>query len=345
MSAPALMGNVVLWKPSPYSAYASYLVHKILIEAGLPPGVVQFVPGDAQSITETILDHPAFAALHFTGSSAVFQKLHLDTAKGIASRKYRELPRLVGETSGKNFHLVHGSADIPSAAKHTVRAAFEYAGQKCSACSRVYLAESAAESFLSNVKRELEAIQVGPPEQWQSFIGPVIHKASFDKITAAIDAANADSSLQLIHGGTYDASEGLYIQPSVYVAKTDNELFNKELFGPVLVVHVYPDAEYEKVLGTIDGHGGGLALTGAVFASDRAAIALAEDRLRYAAGNFYTNCKTTGAVIGQQTFGGGRSSGTNDKAGSMALVQRFTSPRTLKEDYRSLGSVLYPSNM
>ncbi|KAI9154888.1 delta-1-pyrroline-5-carboxylate dehydrogenase [Paramyrothecium foliicola] len=345
VSAPALLGNVVVWKPSPHSIHASSLVHKILLEAGLPPNVIQFVPGDAVEITNLVFNHPHFAALHFTGSSEVFRNLHLKAAEGIASQRFRELPRLVGETSGKNFHLIHGSADVSSAVKHTIRAAFEYSGQKCSACSRVYVAESQAQRFLAEMKGELQEVKVGPPEEWQNFLGPVIHKDSFDKITRVIDEANEDSSLERVYGGTYDSSEGLYIQPSVYVSKTtDHELFHKELFGPVLMVYVYPDAEYEGILEIIDGHGGGFALTGAVFASDRDAISLAEEKLRYAAGNFYTNCKTTGAVIGQQSFGGGRSSGTNDKAGSVGLVQRFASPRTLKEDFKTLKSVLYPSN-
>ena len=345
VSAPAIMGNVVLWKPSPHSVYSSYLVHKILLEAGLPPNVVQFIPGDAREITDVVFNHPKFAALHFTGSSDVFRRLHLKAAEGIASKRYRELPRLVGETSGKNFHLVHRSADIPNAVKHTIRAAFEYAGQKCSACSRVYVPKSQSASFLEQLRDELNKVNVGPPENWQNFLGPVIHKESFAKIRSAIDSANNDPRLEKVYGGTYDDSEGLYIQPSVYATKeTDHELFDKELFGPVLVVHIYPDGEFDQTLDTIDKHGGGLALTGAIFASDREAIGLAEEKLRFAAGNFYTNCKTTGAVIGQQSFGGGRSSGTNDKAGSVGLVQRFTSPRTLKEDYKTLDSVQYPSN-
>ncbi|OAQ61114.1 delta-1-pyrroline-5-carboxylate dehydrogenase, mitochondrial precursor [Pochonia chlamydosporia 170] len=345
VSAPALMGNVVVWKPSPHSIHASYLVYKILLEAGLPPNVVQFVSGDAREITDIILNHPRFAALHFTGSSEVFRALHLKVAEGIASNKFVELPRLVGETSGKNFHLLHHSADIPNAAKQTIRAAFEYAGQKCSACSRVYVPQSRAEQFFNEMRAGLETVRIGPPEQWENFAGPVIHKDAFDKISNAIDKANQDADLENIYGGTYDSSEGLYINPSIYISNTPNhELFHKEFFGPVLVAYIYPDDKFEETLELVDNHGGGFALTGSVFASDRMAIALAEEKLRYSAGNFYTNSKTTGAVIGQQSFGGGRSSGTNDKAGSVSLVQRFASPRTLKEDFKTLDSVLYPSN-
>jgi 1-pyrroline-5-carboxylate dehydrogenase len=340
------MGNVVIWKPSPYTAYASYLVYKILLEAGLPPGVIQFVNGDAELITKVVFAHPEFAALHFTGSSAVFRSLYAKLGEGIGKHVYRDYPRMVGETSGKNFHLVHPSADISSAVKHTIRAAFEFAGQKCSACSRLYLPQSKAEDFLTQMKEEMKRVRVGPPEDFASFLGPVIHQAAFHRITAAIDAANSDSQLEKVIGGTYDASNGLFIQPSVYVSKTlDHDLFDKELFGPVLVVYIYPDEDFPQLLEKIDQQGGGLALTGSIFAHDRSAVRLAEDTLRYAAGNFYINCKTTAAVIGQQTFGGSRASGTNDKAGSVNLVLRFTTPRTLKEEFYPLETVLYPSNL
>ncbi|KAH7160355.1 Aldehyde/histidinol dehydrogenase [Dactylonectria estremocensis] len=346
VSAPAIMGNVVVWKPSPHSAYASYLVHKILLEAGLPPNVIQFVNGDAEQITNAVFKDPRFSALHFTGSSDVFRSLYRKAADGVADNVYRDYPRLVGETSGKNFHLVHSSADISSAVKHTIRAAFEYAGQKCSACSRLYLPASQADRFLDELKTELDGVKVGAPEEFENFYGPVIHRGSFDKITKVIDRANADKGLERVYGGSYDGSNGFFIQPTVYLAKSlDHQLFEEELFGPVLTVHVYEDADFDQLLGKIDQQGGGFALTGAIFASDRTVVQQAEDRLRYSAGNFYVNCKTTGAVIGQQSFGGGRSSGTNDKAGSANLLMRFTSPRTLKEEFGPLESVLYPSNL
>lgn len=340
------MGNVVVWKPSAMSVYPSYLVHKILLEAGLPPGVVQLINGDPQLVTEVVFEHREFSALNFIGSSSVFRSLYGKAAEGVVSNKYRDLPRMVGETSGKNFHLIHPSADIENAVKHTIRASFEYSGQKCSACSRVYLPESQAKTFFDTMKRELSAIKVGPPEDFTNFLGPVINRQAFDKITQAIDSANEDKELERVVGGTYDGHKGLYVDPTTYVAKSfDHPLFNQELFGPVLVAHIYPDADFEQELEAIDSQGGGFALTGAVFARDRAAIRQAENRLRYAAGNFYTNCKTTGAVFGQQSFGGSRGSGTNDKAGSVNLLMRFTAPRTLKEEYGSLESVLYPSNI
>lgn len=340
------MGNVVVWKPSPHNIYASYLVYKILLEAGLPPNVIQFVNGDAEMITDVIFNDPRFAALHFTGSSDVFRSLYQKAADGIGKKVYRDYPRLVGETSGKNFHLVHNSADISSAVKHTIRASFEYAGQKCSACSRLYIPASKSKQFLDELKTELSNVKVGAPEKFENFYGPVIHKGSFDKVTKAIDEANNDPSLERVFGGTYSDKTGYFIQPSVYLSKSLNhKIFEQEFFGPILAVHVYEDAEFDNLLTKIDQQGGGFALTGSIFAADRTIVQKAEDKLRYAAGNFYVNCKTTGAVIGQQSFGGSRSSGTNDKAGSPNLLMRFTSPRTLKEEFGPLKSVLYPSNM
>ena len=346
ISAPALMGNVVVWKPSAMSVYPSYLVHKILLEAGLPPGVIQLVNGDPEMATKTVYDHREFSALTFIGSSTVFRSLYKKAAEGVVNNTYRDFPRMMGETSGKNFHLVHHSADIANAARHTIRASFEYSGQKCSACSRIYLPQSQATAFLDAMKHELQAVKVGPPEDFENFLGPVINQAAFEKITKAIDSANKDSQLEKVIGGTYDGSKGFYIDPTLYISKTpDHPLFDQELFGPVLVAHVYPDAEFDNVLELIDRQGGGFALTGAIFANDQVAIRKAENRLRWAAGNFYVNCKTTGAVIGQQSFGGSRASGTNDKAGSVNLLMRFTAPRTLKEEYNKLDQVMYPSNL
>ncbi|KAI5271264.1 pyrroline-5-carboxylate dehydrogenase [Aureobasidium subglaciale] len=346
ISGPAIMGNVVLWKPSPTGIYASWLVYQILLEAGLPSNVIQFLPGDAELITKTVYEHKEFSALNFTGSSDVFRSLYGKAAEGVVSKKYRDMPRMVGETSGKNFHLIHSSADISNAVKHTVRASFEYSGQKCSACSRVYIPQSRAQGFLKQIKEEMAPVKVGPPEDYENFLGPVIHRASFDKITGIIDKSNDDSRLQKVFGGTYDGSKGHFIQPTLYVANTlDHELFDQEIFGPVLVAYIYPDQEFEQVMQRIDTQGGGFALTGAIFANDREVLRHAEDTLRYSAGNFYLNCKTTGAVIGHQSFGGSRSSGTNDKAGSANALMRFTSPRTLKEEMIPLQSVLYPSNL
>lgn len=345
ISAPALMGNVVVWKPSPANVYASYLVHKILLEAGLPPNVIQFVNGDPEMITDTVMDHQDFSAFNFVGSSDVFRSLFAKVGQGVAKRKFKEFPRMVAETSGKNFHVVHASADIPNAVNHTIRATFEYAGQKCSACSRIYLPESRAKEFLDVMKSRMQAVKVGDPEDFTNFLGPVINRAAFDKITKFIDEANNDSNVETVFGGTYDDSKGLYIQPAAYISKSlDHALFNTELFGPVLGIYIYPDAEYGSILKTVDKQGGGFALTGSIFAQDLAAIQKAEHTLRYSAGNFYTNCKCTGAVVGQQPFGGARGSGTNDKAGSVGTLMRFVSPRTMKEDFGKLHEVLYPSN-
>ncbi|KIW90176.1 1-pyrroline-5-carboxylate dehydrogenase [Cladophialophora bantiana CBS 173.52] len=326
VSGPSLLGIVVLWKPSPSNIYANFLVYKILREAGLPPNVVPFIGGDAETITRVALAHSELSAINFTGSSDVFRSLYGKIADGVKERKYRDFPRLVAETSGKNFHLIHPSADISNDVKHTIRASFEYAGQKCSACSRIYIPENRAQQFFSEMRRA---------ETGQTF----------NKVTRVIDAANTDSRLELVAGGRYDGSKGFFIEPTVYSAKTlDHPLFDQELFGPILVAYVYRDADFDSLLAKIDQQGGGFALTGSIFATDPVAIRSAEDRLRYAAGNFYINCKTTGAVIGQQSFGGARCSSTNDKAGSANMLMRFTAPRTLKEEYHSLDSVLYPSN-
>ncbi|KAM6509144.1 hypothetical protein FSOLCH5_012132 [Fusarium solani] len=352
ISGPALMGNVVIWKPSQYNVYASVIVYKILLEAGLPPNVIQFLPGDAEEITDVVLKHTDFGGINFVGSSKVFRSIYGKIGQGIVEERYKDFPRVVGETSGKNFHLIHPSADIESAVNHTVRGAFEYQGQKCSATSRVYLPESRAEEFLKGIKSKVERITIGSPDkQLEAFMGPVIHKHSFNKIKGIIDSANNDPSVKLLAGGTYDDSVGYFVKPTVYqVDSPDHRLFNEEIFGPVFAVYVYPDSQWSSILKQVDEAGGGLALTGAIFAKSRAAIREAEDVLRYSAGNFYiskfplTNCKTTAALIGQQSFGGGHSSGTNDKAGSSDPLRRFASPRMIKEEFFPQKTCLYPSN-
>lgn len=289
VSGPAIMGNVVLWKPSPANVYASQIVYEILLEAGLPPNVIQFIPGDPEEINDVILNHRDFAGLGFVGSSDVFRQLQARVGQGIGNHTYREFPRLVGETSGKNFTLVHSSADIPSAVKHTIRGSFEYQGQKCSATSRLYLPQSRSKEFLDAFLADVGTITQGNPHKdLAAFMGPVINRKSFDKIKAVIDESNNDSSLKLLAGGTYDDSEGYYVKPTVYLADSpDHKLFNYEIFGPVLTIYVYPDAEWVSILDKVDQAGGGFALTGAVFANSRAAIREAEDGLRYSAGNFY----------------------------------------------------------
>lgn len=304
------------------------------------------IVGDAEMITRSVLASKDFAALAFIGSSEVFRNIYAQVGQGIGEKRYREFPRMVGETSGKNFHLLHQSADFLNAAKHTVRASFEYAGQKCSACSRIYVPESKSASFFDAMKTELQSVKVGPPEEHSAFTGPVIDRKAFSRVTKAIDTANKDNRLETIIGGTYDGSKGYFVDPTIYATRSvDHPLFDQELFGPVLVAHIYPDDKFDDVLDLIDRQGGGFALTGNVFANDQTAIRKAENKLRYAAGNFYINCKITAAVIGQQTFGGSRGSGTCDKAGSVGLLQRFVAPRTLKEEYNKLNEVLYPSNL
>ncbi|KAJ5110160.1 hypothetical protein N7532_002805 [Penicillium argentinense] len=334
------------WVPSPSNVYASSIIYKILREAGLPPNVIQFVTGEPETINDVALSHRDFAGLNFIGSSDVFRSLYGRIGEGIANKTYREFPRVVAETSGKNFHLIHPTADIPSAVNHTIRGAFEYQGQKCSATSRVYLPESRAEEFLTGLKAGVKEITIGNPDKnLEAFMGPVIHSRSFDKITSIIDRSNKDPSIKLLAGGTYDGSVGYYVHPTVYqVDSPDHQLFNEEIFGPVLAVYVYPDAEWSSTLKKVDEAGGGLALTGAVFAQDRKVIREAEDALRYSAGNFYINCKTTAALIGQQSFGGARASGTNDKAGSSDVLRRFTSPRLIKEEFFPQTGFTYPSN-
>lgn len=289
VSGPAIMGNVVLWKPSPSNIYASTIVYKILLEAGLPPDVIQFVPGDPEEINDVVFNHRKFAGLNFVGSSDVFRSLCARIGEGIGKSTYREFPRMVGETSGKNFTLIHPSADIPSAVKHTIRGSFEYQGQKCSATSRLYLPESRSKEFIDAFIKDVKGITQGNPhEDLAAFMGPVIHQRSFEKIKQVIDESNKDSSLKLLVGGTYDDSKGYYVKPTVYLAdSTDHKLFNYEIFGPVLAIYIYPDADWAQVLEKVDQAGGNFALTGSIFANSRAAIREAEDALRYSAGNLY----------------------------------------------------------
>lgn len=259
------------------------------MESGLPENVIQFVPGDAESVTDAILSHREFAALHYTGSTAVFRALYGKIAQGVVEARFRSYPRIVGETGGKNFHLVHPSADIRNAVVQTIRGAFEYQGQKCSACSRLYIPKSKSQEILSQLEKETSQLKIGPPEDsFENFIGPVIHRASFDKLKSFIDAAKSDPALRLLTGGKYDDSVGFFIDPTIYVSDSPHHaIFDTELFGPILAVYVYPDEEYDSVMKTIDERGGGYALTGSVFARCRTAIRKAEDALQNSAGNFY----------------------------------------------------------
>ncbi|PKS10627.1 hypothetical protein jhhlp_002382 [Lomentospora prolificans] len=348
--APALMGNVVVWKPSDSAIASNWLVYQILLEAGLPKNVIQFVPGDAEEVTKTVLSHKKFAALHFTGSTAVFRKLYGAIGAGVAEGRFQSYPRIVGETGGKNFHLIHESADIENAVLNTVRGAFEFQGQKCSATSRLYVPSSIWPAFKERLVKETDALKIGNPWDHGNFIGPVIHEGSFEKLTRVIEEAKSDAELELLAGGKYDGSTGYFIHPTIYLAKNPNhKLLSTELFGPVLTVYVYDNQSVDSTQAFLDAcelanSTSEYGLTGSVFASDRQAIRVAEDKLRDAAGNFYINCKSTGAVVGQQPFGGGRASGTNDKAGSQNLLGRFVSLRSLKEEFNATTKVEYPSN-
>ncbi|KAL8859412.1 MAG: hypothetical protein Q9178_004090 [Gyalolechia marmorata] len=345
--APVLMGNVCIWKPSPSAVASNYLVWKILMEAGLPPNVIQFVPGDAEEVTNVVLAHRDFASLHYTGSTAVFRQLFSKIASGIATGRYRGYPRIVGETGGKNYHLIHNSADVHNSVINTVRGAFEYQGQKCSATSRAYVPASLWQQFKPKLVQETEALKVGPPESFDRFIGPVIHDQSFRKLQKVIDDAKDDPKLQLLVGGKYDDTYGYFIHPTIYqTTDPHHPLLSTELFGPILTVYVYPDSTPSafKDICTLIDTTSDYALTGAVFAKERTVIRQAEDWLRNSAGNFYINCKSTGAVVGQQPFGGARASGTNDKAGSQNLLSRFVSMRAIKEDFVGSTEVVYPSN-
>ncbi|KAF2472134.1 delta-1-pyrroline-5-carboxylate dehydrogenase 1 [Lindgomyces ingoldianus] len=347
-AAPALMGNVVIWKPSPFAVASNWLIYQILIEAGLPPNVIQFIPGDAEEVTKAVLSHREFAALHYTGSTAVFRSLYGKIATGVADGKYQGYPRIVGETGGKNFHLIHSSADITNAVVQTVRGAFEYQGQKCSACSRAYVPKSVWPQFKDHLVLETQALKVGDPSDFSNFIGPVIHEASFKKLSGAIEDAKNDKELELLVGGKYDSSKGYYVHPTIYqTTNPDHSLLSRELFGPILVVYVYDDSApaeaFQKICKQIDKTSE-YALTGAVFAKEREVLRFAEEALRNSAGNFYLNCKCTGAVVGQQPFGGSRASGTNDKAGSANLLARFVNVRAIKEEFVATKKVAYPSN-
>lgn len=344
VGAPALMGNVVVWKPSPHAMYSNYLVHQILLEAGLPPDVVQFVPGDAVGVSNVVFNSPSFAGLHFTGSTAVFRQLWKRVGSKI--HKYNGYPRLVGETGGKNFHFIHESADIKNAALQTIRGAFEYNGQKCSATSRVYVPKSKMEEFKGYLVEEVARIKLGSPDESENFMTAVINEQSFDKISSFISnvGSEADLNSKVIAGGKCDKSKGYFIQPTV-IETTDPKAptMVNELFGPVVTLFAYDDHKYESALRLADKTSK-YGLTGSIFAKDRSAIATASSILREAAGNIYINDKSTGAIVGQQPFGGARQSGTNDKAGSALNLYRWISPRTIKETFLPITEILYPSN-
>jgi 1-pyrroline-5-carboxylate dehydrogenase len=340
-SAPALLGNVVVWKPSPTQQLAAHYTMRLFEAAGLPPGVINVVTGDGQAVSEVGLVHPALAGIHFTGSTPTFQRLW--SAVGDHIGAYASYPRLVGETGGKDFVVAHPSADAASLVTGLVRGAFEYQGQKCSAASRAYVPRSL---WTGGVRDELasvtESLSYGDVADLSHFGGAVIDRRAFDRLAAVQERAAEDPEVQVLAGGTHDDSEGFFISPTVVeVADPAHEMFRTEYFGPLLAVYVYDDAEWHATLTQLESVSP-YALTGAVFARDRAAILEASNALRFAAGNFYVNDKPTGAVVGQQPFGGARASGTNDKAGSPWNLLRWLSPRAIKETFVPPTEHTYP---
>ena len=339
-SSPVLMGNVAIWKPSHSAVYSNYFLMKILEAAGLPPGVIQFVPGPSQEITERCLASEHFSGLHFTGSTAVFQSLW----KGIAEQLsgYRNYPRIVGETGGKDFIFAHPSSDPQAVAVAAVRGAFEYQGQKCSAASRMYIARSQWDDIRDRIRNMMQTIKMGDPSDFSNFMCAVIHEQSFKKIGGAIDEAKSSTSANIIAGGEASREKGWFIEPTL-IECTDPRFrtMEEELFGPVLSAYVYEDSELDATL-TLCDTTSPYALTGAVFAEDRVEADRVATRLRHAAGNFYINDKPTGAVVGQQPFGGARASGTDDKAGSPLNLLRWVAARTVKETFLPPTDYRYP---
>ncbi|WP_043474868.1 L-glutamate gamma-semialdehyde dehydrogenase [Kitasatospora sp. MBT66] len=330
-TAPALMGNTVVWKPAPTQTLAAYHLMRLLEAAGLPPGVINLVTGDGQQLSAVALADPALAGLHFTGSTATFQSLWQTIGANIGG--YRSYPRIVGETGGKDFLLAHRSADPEILKAALIRGAFEYQGQKCSALSRAYLPRSLWQRIKDDLLAEVDALAVGDVTDLSNFMGALIDRRAFERNRDAIERAKADPTVELVAGGQYDDAIGWFVRPTVLVSSDHrNEMFRTEYFGPILAVHVYEDSRWDDVLNRVDA-GTPYGLTGAVVAQDRYAIAQALEALRFAAGNFYINDKPTGAVVGQQPFGGGRASGTNDKAGAPQNLLRWTSARSIKETF------------
>jgi 1-pyrroline-5-carboxylate dehydrogenase len=339
-TAPALMGVPVVWKPSPTQGLAAQALMRLYEEAGVPPGVINLVTGDGRAVSETALVHPDLAGVHFTGSTATFQ--HLWRTVGEHLDGYRSYPRLVGETGGKDFVVAHPSADVDALRVGLIRGAFEYQGQKCSAASRAYIPESIWRRLRDDLAADASALSMGDVTDFSNFLGAVIDRRAFDRLAGVLDRIASDSTVSVLTGGTTDDSVGYFVSPTILLG-TDptHEVFTTEYFGPILSVHVYNDAEF----GSIVEHAANstrYALTGSIFAQDRAAVAEASEALRYAAGNFYINDKPTGAVVGQQPFGGSRASGTNDKAGSPHNLMRWTSPRTIKETLAPAKDWRYP---
>jgi 1-pyrroline-5-carboxylate dehydrogenase len=339
-TAPALMGNTVVWKPAPTQQLSAHFTMQLLEAAGLPPGVINMVTGRGEAISEVAVPDPGLAGIHFTGSTAVFGHLWDAVARNL--KVYRAYPRLVGETGGKDFVVAHPSADIDVVRTALVRGAFEYQGQKCSAASRAYVPRSLWTRVRDDLVSEVDALSMGDVTDFHNFMGAVIDDRSFAKLSAVIDRVRGEEGVEIAAGGMADDTTGYFVRPTVIVADNpEHEVFTTEYFGPILGVFVYDDADYDTLLRE-SAAVGPYGLTGAIIAQDRAAIVEALDVLRFAAGNFYINDKPTGAVVGQQPFGGARGSGTNDKAGSILNLQRWVSPRTIKETFVPATDYRYP---
>ena len=339
-TAPALMGNTVVWKPSPTQQVAAHLTMELLEEAGLPPGVINMLPGDGLDVSEVALNHPDLAGIHFTGSTPTFQHLWSTVGQNIA--KYRSYPRIVGETGGKDFVVAHSSADPDVLRTAMLRGAFEFQGQKCSAASRAYVAKSVWKKMRDSFVSEVESITMGDVTDFSNFMGAVIDDRAFAKHKKAIARAKRSPKLDVLTGGQVDDSVGYFVRPTVVEGgEPTDQMFSTEYFGPILAVHVFEDRDYEQVVAQMESFAP-YALTGSIIAQDRNAVAWAQEQLRFAAGNFYVNDKPTGAVVGQQPFGGARASGTNDKAGSAQNLLRWTSPRSIKETFDPPKDYRYP---
>ena len=339
-TAPALMGNTVVWKPATTQQFAAQVVMELLETAGMPPGVINLVAGHGVEVSDVVLAHPEFAGLHFTGSTRVFHSFWGQIGANISG--YRHYPRIVGETGGKDFIMVHPSADPDVVRTAMIRGAFEYQGQKCSAASRAYVPASVWKVIKDDIVTLTNGLSMGPVTDLSNFMGAVIDDRAFAKHKEAIDRAHASAGIDVVAGGTYDDSEGYFVRPTILLGEDPaDEIFTTEYFGPILAVHVYPDRQFTTVMAQMES-AAPYALTGSIIATDRTAIAQAMQALRFAAGNFYINDKPTGAVVGQQPFGGGRASGTNDKAGSAQNLMRWTSPRSIKETFDPPTSHPYP---
>eukprot|EP00730_Choanoeca_flexa_P015170 TRINITY_DN6901_c0_g1_i1.p1 TRINITY_DN6901_c0_g1~~TRINITY_DN6901_c0_g1_i1.p1 ORF type:complete len:645 (+),score=187.75 TRINITY_DN6901_c0_g1_i1:69-2003(+) len=328
-SCPAIMGNVILWKPSNTAALSNHVIFEILREAGMPDGVMQFVPSDGPTFGNTCLADPNLAAINFTGSTKTFDLLWRQVGDNLS--KYKTYPRMIGECGGKNYHWVHPSADLNNVIHGTIRSAFEYQGQKCSACSRVYLPESLWDEFQSTMLKEMADIKMGQPDDFEAFMTAVIDKTSFDKITGYLDHAKQSDEFEVLSGGNADDSKGYFVEPTlIRTSNPHSKLMEEEIFGPVVTAYVYKDDEWESTLDLVNNTSP-YGLTGSVYAKDRYVITKALEALRHTAGNIYINAKSTGSVVGQQPFGGARRSGTNDKAGASNYLLRFTSIQSAKE--------------